>query len=73
MEWVKNDWYGFDGGWYAIEKTGRNLRICPEGLSMCIRSFRKTQDTHCMWEYKQSAGEAWNVQDMEWEGGGREE
>lgn len=43
------------GRWRWFARAGRNLRICPEGLSMCIPSFRKTQDTHCMWEYKQSA------------------
>lgn len=35
--------------------AGRNLRIWPEGLSMCIRSFRKTQDTHCMWNINKVA------------------
>lgn len=42
-------------GGLSILCAGRNLRIWPEGLSMCIRSFRKTQDTHCMWNINKVA------------------
>lgn len=48
-------WAGWRRGVCVCVCAGRNLRIWPEGLSMCIRSFRKTQDTHCMWNINKVA------------------